>query len=224
MRFQTQSQNMTKQSILETNKVLKNTYMLLSLTLGFSALVSYLTVAAGLQGPGFIMTLVGMFGLSALTQALRNSPLGLLAVFAFTGFMGYVLGPIVAMYLHAYTNGAQLVYTSLGATGITFFALSTYVMSTGKNFDFLGGILCAGMTIAFLMLLAGFFFNIGFFHLVINGLIALMAAGSILYQTSAIINGGERNYIMVTISLYCSLFNLFLSLLRLLSFFARNRD
>lgn len=224
MRFQSQSQNMTRQSVLETNKVLKNTYLLLSLTLAFSALVSYMTVAAGVPGPGFIMTIVGMIGLSALTQALRNSPMGLLAVFAFTGFMGYVLGPIISMYLHAYTNGAQIVYTSLGATGITFFTLSAYVMTTGKNFDFLGGILCAGMTIAFLMILLGFFFNIGVFHLFLNGVIALLAAGSILYQTSAIINGGERNYIMATISLYCSLFNLFISLLRLLSFFAGNRE
>ena len=224
MRFQTQSQNMTKQSILATNKVVKNTYMLLSMTLLFSALVSYFTIAAGAKGPGLILTLVGMFGLSALTSSLRNSSLGLVAVFAFTGFMGYVLGPILSFYLTNFTNGAQLVYTSLGATGITFFTLSTYVMTTGKNFDFLGGIICAGMTIAFVLMLASIFFNFGVFELVINGIIALCASGSILYQTSAIINGGERNYIMATISLYCALFNLFLSLLRIFSFFAGNRD
>lgn len=224
MRFQTQSQNMTKQSLLETNKVLKNTYMLLSMTLCFSALISYLTISAGVPGPGFLVTILGMFGLSYLTQALRNSPMGLVAVFAFTGFMGYVLGPIVSMYLTSFTNGAQLVYTALGATGITFFTLSTYVMTTGKNFDFMGGFLVAGMTIAFVMVLAGMFFNLGAFYLVIDGIIALMAAGSILYQTSAIIHGGERNYIVATVSLYCSLFNLFLSLLRIFAFLAGNRD
>lgn len=224
MRFQTQTQNMTKKSILESNKVLKNTYMLLSLTLGFSALTSYLTVAAGIPGPGLIITLIGMFGLSALTSALRNSAMGIVAVFAFTGFMGYVMGPIVSMYMSTFSNGAQLVYTALGATGLTFFALSAYVMSTGKNFNFLGGIIFAGMTIAFLMVLVGLFFNIGIFFLIIDGIIALMSAASILYKTSEIINGGERNYIVATVGLYCSLFNLFLSLLRILSFFSGNRD
>ena len=224
MRFQTQSQNMTKQSLLETNKVLKNTYMLLSMTLGFSALVSYLTIAAGVPGPGLIVTLVGMIGLSMLTQSLRNSPLGILAVFAFTGFMGYVLGPIISMYLSSFANGAQLVYTALGATGITFFTLSTYVMTTGKNFDFLGGMILAGMSIAFVLVLLGVFFNFGIGHLLINGLIALMASASILYQTSAIIHGGERNYIVATVSLYCSLFNLFVSLLQIFAQLAGNRD
>lgn len=224
MRLQSQTKDMSKQSVLETNQVLRNTYMLLSMTLGFSALVSYFTAAAGLPAPNLVVTLVGMFGLSFLTQALRNSPLGILAVFAFTGFMGYILGPILNMYLHSFTNGAQLIYTAFGATGIVFLTLSTYVLTTGKDFSFLGGFIVAGFTIAFLMVLASFFFNMGMFMLIINGLIALMASGSILYQTSAIIHGGERNYIMATISLYCSLFNLFLSILRLLSFFAGNRN
>ncbi len=224
MRFQTQTQTMSKQTTLEINQVLRNTYLLLSMTLIFSALVSYFTAAAGLPAPNIIVTLVGMFGLSFLTQALRNSALGILAVFAFTGFMGYVLGPILNVYIHGFSNGAALIYTALGATGLVFFALSAYVLTTGKDFSFMGGFLVAGFTIAFLMVLASMFFNIGMFIIVVDGLIALMASGSILYQTSAIIHGGERNYIMATISLYCSLFNLFVSLLRILSMFAGQRD
>lgn len=224
MRFQSQTQTMSKQSLIETNQVLRNTYLLLSMTLAFSAIVSYFTATAGLPAPNIIVTLAGMFGLSFLTQSLRNSSWGILAVFAFTGFMGYVLGPILNVYIHGFSNGAQLIYTALGATGIVFFTLSTYVLTTGKDFSFLGGFLVAGFTIAFLMILASLFFNMGMFIIIVDGLIALMASGSILYQTSAIIHGGERNYIMATISLYCSLFNLFVSLLRILSIFAGNRD
>ncbi len=211
-------------STIATHQVLRNTYLLLSMTLLFSALVAYVTMVNAVQPPGLIISLVGMFGLSMLTQALRNSPWGIASIFAFTGFMGYILGPMLHMVIASYTNGQALVFTSLGATGVIFFALSNYVLTTGKDFTFMGGMLSVAIIVAFLASLGALFFQLPILHLVISGVFALISSGMILYQTSAILEGGERNYIMATISLYISLFNLFVSLLRIFAAFAGQRD
>lgn len=213
----------TSASILATNSVLRNTYFLLSLTLLFSAAMAAFSMATRAQ-PGIIIFLVGMFGLSFLVNALRNSAWGIAAAFAFTGFMGYMLGPILNAYLSMYTNGGQLIMTALGATGFVFLALSGYVLTTKKDFSYLGGFLFAGIMIAFLAGLAGLFFQMPLFQLFVSGAFALLSSGLILYHTSNIIRGGETNYIMATVSIYTALFNLFVSLLNILSAFAGNRD
>lgn len=214
----------TRESVLATNAVLRNTYFLLSLTLLFSGVVAGVTMAMNLPSPGLIVLLVGMFGLSFLTTSLRNSSWGILAAFAFTGFMGYVLGPLLNMYLHSYANGGQLVMTALGGTGVIFLALSAYVLTTRKDFSYMGGFLFAAIMVAFLAGIGGALFNMPMLQLVVSGAFAILSSAMILYQTSLIVNGGERNYIMATISIYVALFNLFTSLLSILGAFGGNRN
>ncbi len=210
------------ESVLATNKVLRNTYMLLSLTLVFSALTAGYAVVSN-AAPLGILGFVGMLGLLFLTQATRNSGWGLVSVFAFTGFMGYTLGPLLNMYIHGFTNGGQLIMTALGATGVIFFALSGYALTTRKDFSYMGGFLFVGVTVAVLFSLANIFLHIPMLTLGISAAFVLLSSGLILFQTSMIINGGETNYIMATISLYVSLFNLFISLLNIFgSFGGRN--
>ncbi len=215
--------NRTAESILATNKVLRNTYLLLSMTFIFSAFTAYLSVMAGTRYINPIIFIVGAYGLMFLTHALRNSPLGLVSVFAFTGFMGYVLGPVLNACLAQFHNGAQLIGTAFGGTGIIFFSLSAYVLTTRKNFSFLGGFLFAAMMVILLAMIAGAFFPIPALQLMISAAFVLISSGLILYQTSEIIHGGETNYISATVSLFVSIYNLFISLLQLLSAFS-NRD
>lgn len=210
-------------SEIATNSVLRNTYMLLGLSLLFSAGAAVFSMTANIQ-MNFIIMIAGMFGLMFLTQALRNSVWGILSTFAFTGFMGLTLGPVLNSVIHGFSNGSQIVMTSLGATGFIFMALSAYVLTTRKDFSYLGGFLFAAVSIAFVTGIAAIIFNMPILHLFISGAFALLACGYILFTTSQIIQGGERNYIMATISLYVAIFNLFVSLLRILSAFAGNRD
>ena len=211
-------------SVLSTHAVLKNTYFLLSLTLLFSAGMAAFAMLTNAPSPHFIILLAGMFGLSMLTTALRNSAWGLVAIFAFTGFMGYTLGPMLNMYLLAFTNGAQLIITALGATGIIFLGLSAYALITQKDFSYMGGMLFVISMVAFMAGIGAMLFHLPMLQLVVSGAFALIASGMILFQTNQIIMGGERNYIMASISLYVSLFNLFVSLLQILSVFSGRRD
>ena len=167
--------------------------------------------------------LIGMFGLLFLTMALRNSVWGVVSTFAFTGFMGYTLGPVLNMYIAEFTNGSQLIFTSLGATGIIFVALSAYVLTTKKDFSFLGGFLFIAIIGAIVLSLAGMLFHLPMLQIAMSGAFVLIFSGFILFDTSRIINNGETNYIMATISLYLDILNLFMSLLQILSFFAGNR-
>lgn len=201
------------------NTVLRNTYFLLSLTLIFSAITATLALVHH-SYPSTMVTIVGMFGLLFLTQALRNSKWGLLAVFLFTGFMGYTLAPLLGFYLHAFTNGGKLIMTSLMGTGVIFFVLSTYVLVTRKNYSYMGGFLCAAVTIVFLLALANIFLHIPMLQVIISAGFMLLCSGLIMFHTSQIIHGGETNYIMATISIYVALFNIFVSLLNILGFFA----
>ncbi|MBE0615792.1 MAG: Bax inhibitor-1 family protein, partial [Burkholderiales bacterium] len=147
----------------------------------------------------------------------RDSGLGLISVFALTGFMGYTLGPIVSHYL-AMPNGHQVVMMAMGGTAAIFFGLSAYATASRKDFSFMGGFLIAGIIAAFLAGLGAIFFAVPALSLTVSAAFVLLMAGLILYQTSEIIRGGERNYIMATVTLYGSIYNLFTSLLHLLGF------
>jgi modulator of FtsH protease len=204
---------------VEFNKVLKNTYALLSATLLFSALTAGLSMMMGWPHPGLIVTLVGYFGLLFLAGKFRNSALGLVFVFGLTGFMGLTLGPIISFYVNAIPNGDQLVMTALGATGLIFLGLSAYALKSQKDFSFLGGMLFAGILVAFLAGIGAAVFSIPALSLAVSAMFVILMSAMILYQTSAIIHGGETNYIMATITLYVSIYNLFLSLLQLLGAF-----
>lgn len=207
----------TQDAVLATNKVLRNTYTLLSLTLLFSALTAGASLALDLPHPGLLLTLGGYFGLLFLTARLRNSAWGLASVFALTGFMGYTLGPILNAYL-ALPNGGQIVMNAMGGSGVIFLGLSAYALSTRKNFSFMGGFLISGILVAFLAGLGALFFEMPMLSLAVSAMFVLLMAGLILYETSNIIHGGETNYIMATVSLYVAIFNLFTSLLHLLGF------
>lgn len=204
---------------IEVNKVLKNTYLLLSATLLFSALTAGLSMAMGWPHPGLILTLVGYFGLLFLTTRFRNSALGLVFVFALTGFMGLTLGPIISYYITALPNGSQLVMTAMGGTGVIFLGLSGYALTSRKDFSFMGGILMAGILVAFLAGIGAAVFSIPALSLAVSAMFILLMSGMILWQTSEIVHGGETNYIMATVTLYISIYNLFLSLLQILGIF-----
>jgi len=200
---------------LSANRVLRNTYWLLSLTLLFSAGAAAVTGALQLPHPGIVITLIGYFGLLFLTARLRDSGWGLISVFALTGFMGYTLGPIISHYL-AMPNGHQVVMMAMGGTAAIFLGLSTYATASRRDFSFMGGFLMTGIIAAFLAGLGAIFFAVPALDLTVSGAFVLLMAGLILYQTSQIIHGGETNYIMATVTLYVSIYNLFTSLLHLL--------
>ena len=207
------------QSELATNKVLRNTYALLSMTLLFSGLMAAVAVMTNAQPMGMIITLVGYFGLLFLTTRLSNSPWGIASVFALTGFMGYTLGPIINLYL-GLPNGSQIVMTAMGGTGAIFLGLSGYALVTRKDFSFMSGFLMVGILVAFLAGIGAAVFNIPTLSLAVSAMFVLLMSGLILYQTSEIIHGGETNYILATVTLFVSIYNLFLSLLQLLGIFS----
>jgi modulator of FtsH protease len=205
-------------SALATNKVLRNTYALLAMTLLFSGVTAGVAMATGAAPLPWWLTLVGYFGLLFLTTSLRNSAWGLVSVFALTGFMGYTLGPIISLYTKL-PGGNEIVMTALGGTGLIFLALSAYVLTTRKDFSFMGGMLTVGILVAFLASLGAVIFSIPALALAASAMFILLMSGLILWQTSAIIHGGETNYIMATVTLYIALYNLFLSLLQILGVF-----
>ena len=211
------------QSVLAINRVLRNTYILLACTLIFSALTAWLALVKNTAPLNPFLFIVGYFALLFLTTSLKNSPWGLACVFALTGFMGYTLGPILNFYIKNFSNGNELIITALGGTGIIFFALSAYALITRKDFSYLGAFIFVGILVAFIGVLVSMFFNMPTLNLLVSGAFVLLSSGLILFQTSQIIHGGETNYIMATITLYVSLFNLFLSLLRILSAFGGKR-
>lgn len=204
-----------QESVLSTNKVLRNTYMLLSATLLFSAAAAGTSMVLQLPYLGPWITLGGYFLLLFLTTKFRNSGMGIVCVFALTGFMGATLGPIIGYYMQS-PNGPQLVMNAMAITGITFVGLSAYVITTRKDFSFIGGFLMAGILVAFLSGVANMFFNIPALSMAVSAAFVMLMVGLILYQTSEIINGGETNYIMATVTLYIAIYNMFTSLLHLL--------
>ena len=206
-----------------SNKVIRNTYTLLSMTLLFSALTAGISMTFNLPHPGLLITLAGYFGLLFATAKFRNSSLGLAFVFALTGFMGYTLGPILNSYL-AMANGGQIVMTAMTGTGVIFLALSGYALTSRKDFSYMGGFLMVGILVAFLAGLGAIFFEMPALSLAVSAMFILLMSGLILYETSNIIHGGETNYIMATVTLFVSIFNLFTSLLHLLGFMSGGDD
>ncbi len=198
------------------NKVLRNTYALLSMTLLFSAVMAGVSMALNWPYPGVMIVLVGYFGLLFLTTKLRNSAWGILSVFALTGFMGVTLGPIINMYLYSYSNGSEIVMMALGSTGVIFLAMSGLALTSKRDYSFMGKFLAIGILVAFLAAIGNLFFQIPALALAISAMFVMLMAGLILWQTQQIVRGGETNYIMATVTLFVSLFNLFTSLLHLL--------
>lgn len=203
--------------VTQANKVLRNTYSLLAMTLAFSAVVAGVSMSLNLPHPGIILTLVGYFGVLFFTTKFRDSALGLVGVFALTGFMGYTLGPILNRYL-ALPGGGEIVMMAMAGTATIFFALSAYALVKKTNFSFMGSFLMVGVLVAFLAGLGAIFFEMPALSLAVSAMFVLLMSGMILYQTSEIVHGGETNYIMATVSLFVSIFNLFTSLLHILGF------
>jgi modulator of FtsH protease len=207
------------ESALSANKVLKNTYMLLGMTLLFSALTAGLSMALELgQGTALILMLVG-FGLLFVVHKTADSDKGLFAIFAFTGVMGASLGPMLNHYL-AMPNGPALVMQALGGTAVVFFGLSAYALTGRKDFSYMGGFLMVGLLVAVVAMIANIFLNIPALSLTISAAVVMIMSGLILFDTSRIINGGETNYIRATVSLYLNIYNLFVHLLHLLTAFS----
>ena len=209
----------TTESVLATNRVLRNTYALLSMTLLFSAFTAWVAMTINMRPLGPLITLGVYFGLLFITTKLRNSVWGIASVFALTGFLGLTIGPYVNLVSHSFSNGNQLVMMALGGTGVTFLALSGFALTTKKDFSGMGKFLMVGILVAFLAAVGNIFFQIPALSLAVSGMFIMLMAGLILYQTQQIINGGETNYLMATVTLYIAIYNLFTSLLHLLSVF-----
>lgn len=220
MNLSPNSLSKTSERILSTNKVLKNTYLLLSATLLFSALMAGIAMINQVQLVNPLLFIVGYVAILFLVHATSQSAWGIASVFLLTGFMGYTLGPILNFYIQSFSNGGQIVMTALGATGFIFLALSFYAVSTQKDFSYLGGLLIAALLAVTIAMIASLFLPVS--QVLISAAFVLIASGLILFQTSLIVNGGETNYILATVSLYISIYNLFISLLRVLSAFAGN--
>ncbi|MGY4526724.1 Bax inhibitor-1/YccA family protein [Pseudomonas sp. UBA4617] len=205
----------------EISKVLRNTYSLLALTLAFSGVMAFVAQQMRVGYPNVFVVLIGFYGLFFLTNKLRNSAWGLVSTFALTGFMGFILGPILNRYL-GMAGGAEVVSSAFAMTALVFGGLSAYVLITRKDMSFLSGFITAGFFVLLGAVVASFFFQISGLQLAISAGFVLFSSVCILFQTSAIIHGGERNYIMATISLYVSIYNLFVSLLQLFGIMGRD--
>ncbi len=216
MAYQSSQVSDRRTSALATNKVLRNTYMLLAMTLLFSAVTASVAVAMGVGQMNILIFFIGAYGLMFLVHKTADSAAGLLATFAFTGFMGFTLGPVINLYL-SIPNGGQLVMTALAMTGATFVGLSAVALITRKDFGFLSNFLMAGAIVLILAMVVAMIFNIGALALAVSAGFVLFSSAVILYQTSEIVHrAGETNYILATVTLYVSIYNLFLSLLSIL--------
>lgn len=207
--------NATTAQAAGINKVLRQTYMLLGMTLAFSATMTAVAVSVGATPINWIVSMVVMFGLLFAVQAKRNSAMALPLVFAFTGWMGWSLGPMVAFVLGS-AGGMGILFNATAGTAITFFALSAYAITSGRDFTFMRGFLMTGLIVCLLAIVAGFFFQVPGLQLAISGALILLAAGFILFDTSNIVRGGETNYVMATVSLYINIYMLFSNLLAIM--------
>ena len=211
-------------AVIASNKVIRNTYMLLSVTLIFSALMAGVSMAVGISPGMSMLASLGAIGLLWLVlPRTENSAAGLAVVFAITGLLGLGLGPMLSHYL-AIPGGGKLVATALGGTGVMFLGLSGYALTTKRDFSFMGGFLFVGLIVALVAMVANIFMEIPALSLAISAVVVLLMSGMILFDTSRIINGGETNYLRATVSLYLDLYNLFIHLLHLLTAFGGGDD
>ena len=206
---------------IEVIRVLRNTYGLLALTLAFSGMMAYLAGQMHVGYPNVFVVLIGFYGLFFLTNKMSNSAWGLVSAFALTGFMGFTLGPILNLYL-GMAGGAEVVSSAFTMTALVFGGLSAYVLISRKDMSFLGGFITAGFFVLLATIVAGMIFQVSGLQLAISAGFVLLSSVCILLQTSAIINGGERNYIIATIGLYVSIYNMFISLLQVFGIISRN--
>ncbi|MBT0722018.1 FtsH protease modulator YccA [Rosenbergiella collisarenosi] len=206
--------------VITSHHVLRNTYLLLALTLTFSALTATASTLLNLPAPGFILTLAGFYGLMYLTHRLADRPVGILAAFAFTGFLGYCLGPILSRYLSL--GMGETIAFALAGTAVVFFCCSAYVLTTRRDMSFLQGMLVTGFVVLLVAVIANLFLHLPALQMTISVLFILFSSAAILWETSNIVQGGETNYIRATVSLYVSLYNIFVSLLSLLGITSRN--
>lgn len=204
-----------QESALQTNKVLRNTYSLLAMTLGFSAITAFISTQMQLGTIGYFGFLIAGFISLFVVHKKADTAQGLLWAFIFTGCMGMALGPILNRYL-AMPNGGEVIMQALGGTALIFFGLSAYALTTKKDFSFMGGFLTVGLLVVIVAAVANIFFAVPGVSLAISAAIVLLMSGFILFDTSRIVNGGETNYIRATVSLYLNIYNLFISLLSLI--------
>ncbi len=206
----------TAQNVSAVNKVIRNTYTLLSMTLVFSAIMAAISTFAEMPPMTYLLCIGGAFLLIWLVlPRTANSPAGLGVVFAITGLMGFGLGPLLSMYL-SLPNGPQIVGTAFGGTGVIFLGLSGYALTTRKNFSFMGGFLVAGLLMVLMAALANIFLDMPALSLAISAVVIMLMSGFILYDTSQMIHGGETNYLLMTVNLYINIFNIFVHLLHIL--------
>ncbi|MDH5784381.1 MAG: Bax inhibitor-1/YccA family protein [Chromatiales bacterium] len=205
------------EQVLAANKTIRNTYTLLSMTLIFSAVMAVISTGMNVSFmTGLIANIVAIALLWLVLPKTANSSTGIGVLFAITGLFGFGLGPLLAHYLHAFTNGGQLIATAAGGTGVIFLGLSAYAMQTRKDFSFMGGFLAAGLIVVLLAIIGNLFLQMPALHLALNAAIIMLMAGFILYETSQLIHDPHVNYIMMAASMFLSILNLFTSLLHLL--------
>ncbi len=211
-------------SSTEVNRVLRNTYFMLSLTLLCSAI--FAGISMRLNGAFFspILFLVVILGFPFALQALKNSVWGIVLTFVYTAFMGWAIGPLLNMYIHNFSNGSQLIMMALGGTGLIFLGLSAIALNPNRNFFKLAPFIFVGAIVALVLMLIGFFIQAPAFQIMVSMIFALLSGAIILFETNSIIHGGERNYLIATVNLYVSILNIFLTLLRVLAMFGGNRN
>jgi modulator of FtsH protease len=206
-----------QEAILQTNKLIKNTYMLLSMTLIFSGVTAFFSVALNVShGIAFAASLIGIGLLWFALPRTQNSAAGVPVIFAITGLLGFGLGPMLSYYLSV---NPSIVMVAMGGTGAIFLGLSGYALSTRKDFSFMGGFIFVGMLVAIGAMVANIFLGIPALALAVSAAVIMIMSGFILFQTSAMIHGGETNYISATAGLFLSILNIFTSLLHILGAF-----
>ncbi len=211
----------SRAGVLATNKVIRNTYLLLTMTLLTSAITAAIAMASRASFVNPILMLVVFIGMPFVIYRLRNSAWALPVTFLFTGFMGYVLGPILNVYL-GLPNGPQVVMAAFATTAVMFFGLSGYALMTRRDFSFMGGFLFTGLLVLIGAVILNLFMSIPALSLTISAAAVILMTGMILYDTSRMVHGGETNYIVMTVSMFASIYVLFIHLLNLFSFFGGN--
>lgn len=216
--------SLSQESALRANKILRNTYCLLSMTLLFSAFTAFIAMSTGASFINPILMLVVYIGLLFGINATKNSHWGIILTFALTGLLGYSLGPILNMYLTMFKNGAELIMMAFGTTGLIFLGLSAIAMSPARNFNRVGSFCAVGAIVALIALVLNIFLQIPALGFVISLVFAFISGGFILWQTNSIVRGEENNYILATVNIYVSLFNIFVTLLQIFGAVAGDRD
>ena len=208
--------------ITPLNTMLRNTYMLLSLTLMFSAATAYFAVISNAGFMGSLVSSVVAFGFLFVISKTRNTAFAIAAAFIFTGLMGYAMGPMLNHYIRGYSNGGQLIMTALGGTGLTFLLSSGYILVTKKDLSNMGKFLMVGLVVCIVASLGNLFFKMPAIQLAVSSMMVFISTMLMMYDTSRIVNGGQTNYVMATVSLYLDILNLFQNLLYLLAAFSGN--